>query len=191
MRIILLLLLTMMACWSCDPMSGYRRQMAKELATGERHDSLFLGIYLGMPAKDFFGHCWQLNKQGLVKEGPQNASVQYALGELKAPGKMYFYPDFHEDKIHKMRLTFSYDAWAIWNKELYSDKLIQDVIRIFERWYGGQFMEIKGKKGHSVFVHIDGNRRISLWIKDDMLVRGLITDMSIDPGDKKNNSVLD
>ncbi len=172
-------------------MSAYKRQMAKELASGERNDSLFLGIYLGMPAQEFYDHCWKLNRQRLVKEGPQNASVEYKLGELKSPGKMFFYPVFHEGKIHKMRLTFTYDAWAIWNKQLYSDQLIHDVIRIFERWYGGKFMEIKSKKGPSVFVHMDGNRRISLWIKDDMIVRGLMIDMSIDDGKEKNNNVLD
>jgi hypothetical protein len=30
---------------------------------GPKSDSLFLGFYLGMPQKDFFDHCTELNKQ--------------------------------------------------------------------------------------------------------------------------------
>ena len=62
----------------------------KELAKGTRSDSLFMGIYLGMPSKAFYAHCWDLNKKGVFTNGSNNTSVLYK------PGKDLKYPVFHE-----------------------------------------------------------------------------------------------
>lgn len=190
----LLLFLGLILLFSaCDQGAEYQRMVKRELASGEKHDSLFLGIHFGMDSRTFYTHCWELNHQGLIKEGPDNGSVEYPLGELKHPGKMYFYPDFSEDQIHKMRLIFTYDGWAPWNKNMKADSLEQDVLSIFKRWYGGRdFMELRSKKGNSVYVKVDGNRRISVWKEDDMKVRALFKDLSVDKSAKKENSgVLD
>lgn len=74
-----------------------------------------------------------------------------------------------------------------------ADSLEQDVLSIFKRWYGGRdFMELRSKKGNSVYVKVDGNRRISVWKEDDMKVRALFKDLSVDKSAKKENSgVLD
>lgn len=190
MKYVLLLATGLFLLSACDNTAQFKKRVKSELSTGVRNDSLFLGVYLGMPAKTFFSHCWELNKQQKVKEGPNNASVQYNLTELKHPGKMYFYPDFVDDKIERMRLTFTYDAWAPWNKEQWADPLMADVVSIFEKWYGGsKFVELKGKNNVVVFAKVDGNRRISVWKEDDQKVRALIVDTSANQ-EGKGDSIL-
>ncbi len=61
----------------CTPKAKYERKLKHELAKGVRYDSLFLGLYLGMPEKDFYIHCWELNKKGLIRQGSNNTTVEY------------------------------------------------------------------------------------------------------------------
>ncbi len=171
---------SLMFFWGCSETSEYKRMEKRELASGERNDSLFLGVYFGMTSKKFYAHCWEMNKKELIKEGLNNSSVEYIPRELKAPGKMYFYPKFWEDKIYEMPVSFSYDAWAPWNKELFADSLQLDVRQMFESWYGKGFIEIKHPVRGSVFVKMDGNRRISIWKEDDRVVRASFTDVPIE-----------
>lgn len=157
--------------------SDYDRMIEEGLASGERHDSLFLGLRLDMSKKDFFTHCWELNSQHLIKQGSGNTSVQYDLEELKASAQMNFYPFFFEDKIHEMPVVFSYKAWAPWNREYWSDSLLVDVKNLMERWYGPGFVPIKLPKKGNCYVKVDGNRRIILWTEDEQFVKALYTDL--------------
>jgi hypothetical protein len=88
----------------------------RELAGGIRHDSLFLGLHFGMTRDSFYEHCFRLNQQGIVTNGPQNNTVLYAIEGYSQPIDMNFYPDFNQDKIWRMRVYFNYQAWAPWNK---------------------------------------------------------------------------
>ncbi len=167
--------------------SEYRRMVERELASGERNDSLFLGFYFGMPADEFYDHCWELNRREMVKQGPENASVQYNLDEFKAPARMNFYPDFHENRIYEMPVLFEYQGWAPWNKEFFSDALIEEVIALLEEWYGQGFVEIRHpeKEDLSVFVKIDGNRQIRVTRHSDRYVKAIFTDLTVEEKSKK------
>ena len=57
----------------------YQKMVDQELASGERYDSIFLNMHLGMDKKDFFDLCWKMNKEGLVKQGDKNTSVQFKM----------------------------------------------------------------------------------------------------------------
>ena len=57
--------------------SEYTRLVNAELQKGTRQDSLLFGIRFGDTRQDFYGKCFDLNKQRLVTQGPGNASVQY------------------------------------------------------------------------------------------------------------------
>lgn len=177
--------------WNCSgPTDEYKRLVRKELASGERYDSLFLGTYFGMDSKDFYKHCWELNHQGLIKEGPGNATVQYYLPDQKHAIRMLFYPKFYNNEIYEVPVEFSYDAWAPWNKEFFSDKLLVEVIEVLEGWYGKGFMEIEYPERGSVWVKVDGNRRISVWCQDDQKVKALFTDMIVEEERKKEDKDL-
>ena len=150
----------------------------KGLASGERNDSLFLGIRLGMTNKDFFAHCWELNKQQLIKQGNTNTSVEYEMAELKHPALMNFYPTFFENEIHEMPVMFNYKAWAPWNKELWSDSLMLDVKHLMEKWHGQGFIKMEHPEKGIRYVKVDDNRRIMIWKENDEYVKVLYTDLT-------------
>lgn len=164
----------------CSPKERYERKLDYELARGVRVDSLFMGLYLGMPQKDFYTHCWKLNRKGLIKQGPDNTKVEYMLkNELKYPGTMYFYPMFYQSKIYEMPVQFMYNGWAPWNKKLSSDRLLTDVLNWYKNIYGGGFMKVKHSKWGMAHIQIKGNRRITLFKQDEHYVWAIFTDMLI------------
>ena len=61
--------------YSCET-SPYLILEKKELSSGVRYDSLFLGVKFGMSSEEFYSHCWELNKKELIKQGPSNSSVK-------------------------------------------------------------------------------------------------------------------
>jgi hypothetical protein len=190
MRVIFVIL-PFVFCISCtsNGFEKYERLAAKELATGKRTDSLFLGIYLGMPVKDFYTYCWQMNKKGLVMDGYNNNYVLYKLhrDELKHPGSMNFYPDFLNEKIYRMRVIYQYDGWAPWNKPLSSDSLLPDIIKLYKNWYpkGNDFIRVDDAKKGTIYVKVDNNRRITIGRYDDMYVKADFTDLVAEKQIKK------
>ncbi len=170
---------------SCSYFGGseYNRLVKKELAKNVRVDSLFMGIYLGMTSKAFYSHCWDLNKKGLFTNGSTNTSVLYKVSEgLKYPASMNFYPDFYEDKVFSMWASFEYNGWAPWNKTLYADSLLPDVLHLYKKWYpgGNDFITITNKERGTIYVKVDGNRRITIGKFDDKLVKVDYTDLLIE-----------
>lgn len=172
----------------CSSRAKYDRLLKSEVASGVRNDSLLMGLYFGMPEKEFYLHCWNLNKKGLIKQGENNVTVLYEMkNELKYPAFMDFYPKFIDGKICELPIRFKYTGWAPWNKELTSKKLQADIVKYYEKIYGDRFLEVKDPKRGSAFVTIKGNRRISVFIQSDLYVWAVFTDMSVKKG--WNNSV--
>jgi hypothetical protein len=166
-----------------SPGSEYSRLVKKELAKGTRSDSLFMGIYLGMSSKEFYGHCWDLNKKGLFTNGSLNTTVLYKIPTaLRFPASMNFYPDFYEDKIFRMRVSFEYDGWAPWNRNRYADSLLPDVLQLYKKWYreGNDFIKIADKIRGVIYVKVDGNRRITIGRFDDQLVKVDYSDLLVE-----------
>jgi hypothetical protein len=181
----ILMTLSLSGCYQ----SEYQKILKRELARNVRYDSLFLGLGFGMEAKQFYTHCWELNKKGLIMQGPSNLFVQYELHspDVKSKTYMWFYPDFSDNKISKMRVEFSYEAYAPWNAELANDKLLEDIKNLFEKWYGGTFIKETNKAGDkTVWVKVDGNRRIRLFIKNVSTVAGDFSDMTLVNSETEN-----
>ena len=167
----------------CSPKAKYERRLKKEMKSGVRHDSLFLGLYLGMPEKEFYLHCWKLNQKGLAIQGENNATVLHELkNELKYPAAMDFYPKFNNGNIYELPVRFFYRGWAPWNKDLSADKLEIDVMHYFEKLYGTGFIEVRHPKRGTAYLKIDGNRRITIFKQDDSHVWALFTDMLVKKG---------
>ncbi|HMP99587.1 MAG TPA: hypothetical protein PKC24_07375 [Cyclobacteriaceae bacterium] len=174
MRIVVLFLFVIVFSMSCHEQTEYDRLLKSELARNVRYDSLFLGLHFDMSKKDFYTSCWEMNKQGLIIQGPGNLSVEYKLDstQLKSPAYMRFYPNFKNDKIHVMPVEFIYEAWAPWNQHLSADSLLLDVKNMFERWYGGSFIYLEDESGNiKLWVKIDGNRRIRIYVKNISTVK--------------------
>jgi hypothetical protein len=165
---------------SCSPKSKYDQLVKKELESGERNDSLFMGFYFGMSEKAFYTRCWELNKKGLIRQGTNNTTVEYITkDELKSKATMNFYPDFIGGKISVMPVLFTYTGWAPWNKELSSDKLQEDVLKWYGKVYGDDFITVKSKEKGTAFIKVDGNRRITIFKKDDMSVWAVFSDLLV------------
>ena len=180
---ILLLLISGFIISGCSPRAKYDRMLKKELASGVRYDSLFLGLYFGMPEKDFYGHCWKLNHNGLIKQGETNTTAELQLkNELKHEAAMDFYPKFYQGKISEMPVSFKYKGWAPWNKELSSEKLLIAVKKWYEKVYGEGFIKVKHPLHGTAYVKINGNRRITIFKQDELYVWAVFTDMSVKKG---------
>ena len=95
---------------------------------------------------------------------------------------MNFYPDFYNNKVYHMRVTFEYNAWAPWNKAQYSDTLLPDVLRLYKRWYpmSNDFIKISDKLKGTIYVKIDGNRRIIIGRYNDMQIHADYTDLLVE-----------
>ena len=180
---ILIILISGIIISGCSPRAKYERRLKHELASGVRYDSLFLGLYFGMPEKVFYVHCWNLNHKGLLKQGETNTTAEYQLkDELKYPALMDFYPKFNHGKISEMPVTFKYKGWAPWNKNLSSVNLQNEVLKWYEKIYGGGFIMVKHHSHGKAYVKIDGNRRITIFVGDDLHVWAVFTDMSVKKG---------
>jgi len=171
--------LALLFFFSCK--SEYEKLEEKELSSGKKVNELFLGLELGMTKKDFFQTCWDLNKKGLLTNGPTELSVEYSPNMPSGnPAKMRFYPKFDQEKIYLMPIEFQYEGWAPWNEELKVENLRNDVIALFEEWYGPGFIEVSNEdKSKVVFVKMDGNRRIRIFKKHLSAVRVEISDLPV------------
>ena len=83
-----------LAISGCSDQYKLEKVIERELATGISHDSLFLGLEFGITMEEFFDHCRELNKKGLVREGSKNMSVEYIFKDsLDRPIAFNFYAD--------------------------------------------------------------------------------------------------
>lgn len=174
-RILSVMLLTfcsfLLSCERQGPLSG----------ASKKSDTLFLGFSLGMGKKAFYDRCWEQNKNKVITHGPTNENVEYKLlNELQEPVTMRFYPTFHEDRIFEMPVTFTYEAWAPWNRRFWSDSLLAEMLPVFKKWYGKDFKQLDHPTMGVVYYKIDGKRRINLFIKDDQFVQAVFTDLKVE-----------
>jgi hypothetical protein len=175
---VLLLALALGGTIGCTPGQRYDRMVKRELASGVRYDSLFLGLKLGMTTKGFYSQCWELNRLGVVRQGLQNTTVLYQLDDLNYPAEMDFYPTFTDNRIVEMPVKFRYKDWAPWQRHLFADSLQLDVLDLFETWYGNGFIEVRNRHGDVTFVKVDGNRQISIYKNADDHVWVLFKDLT-------------
>jgi hypothetical protein len=166
--------------FSCH--SEYEKLEKKELGSGKTVNELFFGLELGMNRKAFFETCWDLNKQGKLSNGPTELSIEHqTVMSSGNPARMRFYPKFEQDKIYLMPIEFTYEGWAPWNEDLSAENLREDVVKLFEEWYGPGFLEVTSDdKSQVVFVKMDGNRRIRIFKKHISIVRVEISDLPVE-----------
>jgi hypothetical protein len=165
--------------FGCNPENKLEKVIEKELATGIRNDSLFLELEFGITMQEFYDHCRELNRQGIVMEGSKNMSVEYIFKDsLDQPIAFNFYADRDADgPIHRYYTSFYYYAFAL-NRHLYSDRLMEMLPAILKDWYGGNKPFTVMKDGKEYLYKIDGNRMIELSIYDLSTVTATYYDLS-------------
>ncbi len=160
-----------MIFFGCSNENKLEKVIQKELASGVRNDSLFLGLKFGIELQEFYDHCRELNRQGLVKEGSRNMSVEYLFKDsLNQPIAFNFYAERNvEGPIYQYNTSFYYYAWVL-NRHLQSDRLMEMLPPILMDWYGGNEPFTQTKDGKKHLYKIDGNRMIDLFIHDESTV---------------------
>ena len=176
--LILLGLLFVLAT-SCNDERRLEKLIEQELATGVRNDSLFLGLGFGITMQEFYSHCQELNRKGLVKEGSKNMSVEYIFEDsLGQPIAFNFYADREsEGNIYRYFTSFNYYAFAL-NPHLYADQLIEKIPGVLMEWYGGNKPITVIRDNKKYIYKIDGNRMIEVFIYDLSTVAANYYDLS-------------
>ncbi|MFC0655149.1 hypothetical protein [Mongoliitalea lutea] len=166
---------------SCTSKTEYEQVKERELKSGKVVEELFLDLRLGMGRKDFYGTCWEHNKNGILTNGAHYLQVLY--NPILPSGKvanMHFYPKFEEDHLYYMPIEILYQDWFPTNEEFSIDNLMKDVMAMLEKWYGEGFFEVSNKgKTVSAMVKVDGNRVIRVHKKNINTVRVEILDLRI------------
>lgn len=155
----------------------------QELATGIRHDSLFMGLTLGMTKQEFFDFCWAMNKKGVFTEGADK-TVEYDFGKknFSFPLQMNFYPQFLYDKIKEMPIKFTYKGIDLSYPNGQTEKLLEDVKKLMEEWYGEGFFVVplpNLEKGQNAYAKVSGNRRVLIFSQKEYEVMVVVTDLTI------------
>jgi hypothetical protein len=167
----------------CSCTSDYTKMVKEELAKGVRNDSLLFGIRLGDTRNDFYGKCFDLNKQRLVAQGPGNSSVQYLFKDSLYHSdprdmRLLFFPTFDKNEtIAEMQMELSYLGWNQANRSYQSDSLLIKSLKILKDWYGGNDFVYANVDDEKIPVKVDGNRRIVLRIKDKQSVQVKVQDL--------------
>lgn len=176
---------------SCE--SKYSSLVKKEMASGEKYNSLVFDMKFGDTRQQFFETCMKLNKKGLVIQGPNNDYVEYKLpSNSKNSGEavtMLFYGAFDERNVMiGMDMIFNYNGWSPWNKSLTSENLAPSIRDTLENWYpGNKFIELKlPQTKKKAFVKVDGNRQIVMYPENskDLVVK--FQDLTYKYGSKFN-----
>ena len=164
--------------------SEYSRTVKSELKTGVVHEDLILGLKIGQTQKEFYDHCWQLNKAKIVHQGPGNRFArQYILLDSTAQDAkkvdMLFYGIFDQAKVmHGMHMIMSYVAWSPWAKEYQATILLEELKKKYLREYAGNpFIEITIDEDIKAYAKVDGNRQIILYPSSDKDVTVKIQDL--------------
>jgi hypothetical protein len=152
----------------------------QELASGIRNDSIFLGIHLGMPKQGFFDYCWGMNKKGQFTEG-EGMTVEHDLGKrnFAYPIQMNFYPKFKNDKVNELPIKFTYKGIDISYPNGQTEKLLKDVKKLAEVWYGEGFFITTLPDGVKSYAKVSGNRKVLIFSEKEYEVMVVVTDLAM------------
>jgi uncharacterized membrane protein len=71
-------------------------------------------------------------------------------------------------------------------KTCFADTLQNDVAKLYKKWYGeNNFIQMTDSIKGTIFIKVDGNRRIIIGRYDDLHVKVNYTDLSVDKEFKK------
>lgn len=171
----------------CNHKTDYRQMVKQELARNVRNDTLFMGYYFGMPRQEFYDHSWKMNSQKKIVQGQGNLTIRYdGVKGLGHKAHLNYYPLFYNEKIYKMQTAYSYDGWAPWNRNLWSDSLEVRVLDKLRKKYSKRFIKMKHPElDVPAYIMVDGNKRIAVYRKGDEKVVVNYLDLTVSRKIKK------
>lgn len=190
-KAILAVLFVQILIYSCTS-SPYNELVNNESSRDMVLDSLVFDFHFGDTRQHFFERCMALNKQEIIREGPNNKFAQYTLNptdENESPVQMLFYGMFDkENKMTGMDMRFSFNFWTVWSENHTAQKLIPQIKDTLINWYpGNDFIPIKiPNKDINAFVKVDANRQILIYANDTKDIVVKIEDLRIKYPSKYN-----
>lgn len=178
---IVLIAVLLVSTQSCK--TEYEQTVESELASGIVYDSLIHDLKIGQTKKDFYKHCWDLNKSKAITAGSGN---KYALFVIPIdttdlhPDKINveFYGMFDDAEVmHGMEMKMEYYSWAPWLDQFQSDKLMDRTrTRMMNDYPGNDFMEITVGDVKAL-IKVDGNRQIRMYPLSEKQIMVKIEDL--------------
>lgn len=147
----------------------YKIMEQRELESGVLFDSLFQGLYFGMPHREFRDHCMEMHIQKHFREGglKNGAWLEWAIDDLEYPAAVNFYPKFSDKLISEVQGSIYYDSEIKFTKAnpFSQDKLLADVLIMFSKWYDTEFIKIKSPESSKsdLYITVNGNRRLTVY----------------------------
>lgn len=164
--------------------SDYSELVLRELARGEKFNTLPFEMQMGAPRQSFFDRCTQLNKEKKITQGKGGIFVEYKMfpkdsSRLADVINLQFYGLFNEDTLCGMDMRFSYAGWSPWNDIYYPEKLIKPLQDTLKKWLpGNDFIKFDiGKNKPNAWIKVDGNRQIKMYVLNDIQVAVKIEDL--------------
>lgn len=171
------LILMALIAGSCDSTSQYRRLVSNQLESGVINDTIFHGVHFGMTYDEYYDHITELGHQGIVSQGG-DMSVQYEIEAYENTIHMNFVPEYLNDSIQEMRVTYSYANWSPWNRQTTDDNLWEDVLDLYKIKYGQKYIQLKSERSiRPAYVWVIGNQRISLFQNSEARIDVKITNL--------------
>jgi len=132
-------------------------------------DTLYLGYRFGMDQEEFFDHCRQLNREGILFEGDELNTVTREL-DFSVKARVYIKPVFDDaDRIYQLDMLFQYNVLPMFRPDLTPVKLRRETLAYMEQSGG---LKLKPKE-HPVLKHVweqvEGYRRVRLFHQGDRI----------------------
>ena len=162
----------------CDSSSKYHRLVQTQLESGVQNDTIFHGVHFGMTSDEYYDHISRLGHQGIVSQGG-DMSVLYKIMDFDTTINMNFFPEYINDSIQVMQVSYSYFSWAPWNKRTTDERLWNDVQQRFKDQYGKDFITLASDRSkRPALVWVKGNQRIVLFKQQQGKVNATISNLN-------------
>lgn len=153
--------------------------MLEEAKTsGIQEDSLMLGIQFGMTQDSFFSYCQKYNQNGEIFDSGSPLQAARKINWNGNNFQMNFYPNYKSDKIHKLEFECFHEGYSQWNKQYYSESILEDIKTYFEKEFQLRMESFDHEKFGKAYVAFTGNRRLRIFIKNQKMIGGEFLDMT-------------
>lgn len=133
-------------------------------------DTLYLGYRFGMDQEEFFDHCGQLNREGILYEGDELNTVTQEV-DFTVKARIYIKPVFDDaGKIFQLDMLFQYNVLPMFRPDLTPVKLRKETLAFMEQATGKKLKPKEHPVLKHVWENVEGYRRVRLfhegeWIK--------------------------
>jgi hypothetical protein len=146
---------------SANKQNELKEKIKKELASGKRNDTIFLGLMFGMSENQYINYFKELNRSGKIYTNKKNEyEYKFNFGAESIPreGFATFHGEFFNDQLYKLYVSVEPGEYG-YNAQLCQHALVD----IYKSKYDDMIIEtpiFDDKRPE--YIWIDGNRKIEI-----------------------------